>query len=110
MREGGKIVLTSSVSASRAVFGHTLYASSKAAVESMVFNFSAEFGQRGITTNAIATDGTATDMAAGHGARAAPPGAGRQRHGGRRRGGTPPRAAPWPAHVTSRCFQRRLRP
>ena len=68
MRAGGRIVLTSSVSASRAVFGHTLYASSKAAVESMVLNLSAELGQRGITINAIAPGGTATDMAAEHGA------------------------------------------
>ncbi|MFG2602336.1 SDR family NAD(P)-dependent oxidoreductase [Streptomyces sp. NPDC048514] len=67
MKEGGRIVLTSSVSASRAVFGHTLYASSKAAVESMVLNLSAELGQRGITVNAIAPGGTATDMAAEHG-------------------------------------------
>ncbi|WP_328608480.1 SDR family oxidoreductase [Amycolatopsis sp. NBC_00345] len=62
--DGGRIVLTSSVSASRAVFGHTLYASSKAAVESMVLNLSAELGKRGITVNAIAPGGTATDMAA----------------------------------------------
>ncbi|WP_030661734.1 SDR family NAD(P)-dependent oxidoreductase [Streptomyces cellulosae] len=68
MREGGRIVLTSSVSAARAVFGHTLYASSKAAVESMVLNLSAELGQKGITINAIAPGGTATDMAAEHGA------------------------------------------
>ncbi len=63
MREGGRIVLTSSVSASRAVFEHTLYAASKAAVESMVLNLSAELGQRGITINAIAPGGTDTDMA-----------------------------------------------
>jgi NAD(P)-dependent dehydrogenase (short-subunit alcohol dehydrogenase family) len=68
MRAGGRIVLTSSVSASRAVFHHTLYAASKAAVESMVLNLSAELGQRGITINAIAPGGTATDMAAEHGA------------------------------------------
>lgn len=67
LREGGRIVLTSSVSASRAVFGHTLYAASKAAVESMVLNLSAELGRRGIAINAIAPGGTATDMAAEHG-------------------------------------------
>ncbi|WP_369386693.1 SDR family NAD(P)-dependent oxidoreductase [Streptomyces sp. CG1] len=66
MDAGGRIVLTSSVSASRAVFGHTLYAASKAAVEAMVLNLSAELGQRGITINAIAPGGTATDMAAEH--------------------------------------------
>ncbi|MFJ5644968.1 SDR family NAD(P)-dependent oxidoreductase [Streptomyces sp. NPDC093223] len=66
--EGGRIVLTSSVSASRAFFGHTLYAASKAAVESMVLNLSAELGRRGIAVNAIAPGGTATDMAREHGA------------------------------------------
>jgi NAD(P)-dependent dehydrogenase (short-subunit alcohol dehydrogenase family) len=64
MHAGGRIVLTSSVSARRAVFDHTLYAASKAAVESMVLNLSAELGQRGITINAIAPGGTATEMAA----------------------------------------------
>ncbi|KUM96399.1 dehydrogenase [Streptomyces yokosukanensis] len=66
MGAGGRIVLTSSVSASRAVFGHTLYAASKAAVEAMVLNLSAELGRRGITINAVAPGGTATDMAAEH--------------------------------------------
>ncbi|MFJ2730013.1 SDR family NAD(P)-dependent oxidoreductase [Streptomyces collinus] len=68
MRAGGKIVLTSSVSASKAFLGHTLYAASKAAVEAMVLNLSAELGRRGITINAVAPGGTATDMAAEHGA------------------------------------------
>ncbi|HEX3791084.1 MAG TPA: glucose 1-dehydrogenase [Pseudonocardiaceae bacterium] len=62
--EGGRIVLTSSVSARKSVFHHTLYASSKAAVEAMVLNLAAELGQRGITINAIAAGGTTTDMAA----------------------------------------------
>jgi NAD(P)-dependent dehydrogenase (short-subunit alcohol dehydrogenase family) len=62
--EGGRIVLTSSVSASRAFRHHTLYASSKAAVEAMVLNLAPELGERGITINAIAPGGTATDMAA----------------------------------------------
>ncbi|MEU8715957.1 SDR family oxidoreductase [Streptomyces sp. NPDC048663] len=66
--EGGRIVLTSSVSASKAFFGHALYAASKAAVESMVLNLSAELGRRGIAVNAIAPGGTATDMAREHGA------------------------------------------
>lgn len=68
MRRGGRIVLTSSVSASKAFFRHTLYAASKAAVESMVLNLSAELGQKGITINAVAPGGTATDMAAEFGA------------------------------------------
>ncbi|MFI9271501.1 SDR family NAD(P)-dependent oxidoreductase [Kitasatospora sp. NPDC052896] len=69
MGAGGRIVLTSSTSASHAVFQHTLYAASKAAVEAMVLNLSPELGQRGITINAIAPGGTATDMAAEVGAR-----------------------------------------
>ena len=60
---GGRIVLTSSVSAKMAVFYHTLYAASKAAVSAMVRNLALELGERGITINAIAPGGTATDMA-----------------------------------------------
>jgi 3-oxoacyl-[acyl-carrier protein] reductase len=60
---GGRIVLTSSVSAKISVFHHTLYAASKAAVSAMVLNLAPELGERGITINAIAPGGTATDMA-----------------------------------------------
>jgi 3-oxoacyl-[acyl-carrier protein] reductase len=60
---GGRIVLTSSVSAKIAVFYHTLYGASKAAVSAMVRNLAPELGERGITINAIAPGGTATDMA-----------------------------------------------
>jgi 3-oxoacyl-[acyl-carrier protein] reductase len=63
MPVGGRIVLTSSVSAHRSFRHHTLYASSKAAVESMVLNLAPELADRGITINAIAPGGTATDMA-----------------------------------------------
>ncbi|MDF3288109.1 glucose 1-dehydrogenase [Streptomyces silvisoli] len=73
MGDGGRIVLTSSVSATRSVFHHTLYAASKAAVSSMVLNLAAELGQRGITINAIAPGGTATDMASTHAASYKPP-------------------------------------
>ena len=60
---GGRIVLTSSVSARISVFHHTLYAASKAAVSAMVLNLAPELGERGITINAIAPGGTATNMA-----------------------------------------------
>lgn len=60
---GGRIVLTSSVSAKISVFHHTLYAASKAAVSAMVLNLAPELGERGITINAIAPGGTATNMA-----------------------------------------------
>jgi len=63
LQSGGRIVLTSSVSARIAVFYHTLYAASKAAVSAMVLNLAPELGERGITINAIAPGGTATDMA-----------------------------------------------
>jgi 3-oxoacyl-[acyl-carrier protein] reductase len=63
LSSGGRIVLTSSVSAKISVFHHTLYAASKAAVSAMVLNLAPELGERGITINAIAPGGTATDMA-----------------------------------------------
>jgi tetrahydroxynaphthalene reductase len=66
---GGRIVLTSSISAHRTVFEHTLYAASKAAVEAMVLNLAGELGARGITVNAVAPGGTATDMATEYGSR-----------------------------------------
>ncbi|WP_058999153.1 SDR family NAD(P)-dependent oxidoreductase [Leptolyngbya sp. NIES-2104] len=55
---GGRVVLTSSVSAQISVFYHTLYAASKAAVSAMVRNLAPELGERGITINAIAPGGT----------------------------------------------------
>ena len=61
--EGGRIVLTSSVSATKSVFYHTLYAASKAAISAAVRNLAPELGQRGVTINAIAPGGTQTDMA-----------------------------------------------
>ena len=60
---GGRIVLTSSVSARRSVLHHTLYAASKAAVSAMVLNLAPELGERGITINAVAPGGTQTNMA-----------------------------------------------
>lgn len=70
---GGRIVLTSSVSAVSAIFHHTLYAASKAAVSAMALNLAPELGERGITINAIAPGGTATNMAKEYGKLYAPP-------------------------------------
>ena len=67
MGEGGRIVLTSSVSARIAVFEHSLYAASKAAVSALVLNLAPELAQRGIAINAIAPGGTRTDMSAEYG-------------------------------------------
>jgi len=73
MTDGGRILLTSSISARIGVYQHTLYAASKAAVSAMVLNLAPELAERGIAINAIAPGGTATDMAAEVGALYAPP-------------------------------------
>jgi 3-oxoacyl-[acyl-carrier protein] reductase len=66
MTDGGRIVLTSSVSARIAVYNHTLYAASKAAVSAMALNLAPELTELGISINAVAPGGTDTDMAAEH--------------------------------------------
>jgi NAD(P)-dependent dehydrogenase (short-subunit alcohol dehydrogenase family) len=63
MSTGGRILLTSSISARIAVYQHSLYSASKAAVSAMVLNLAPELAERGIAINAIAPGGTATDMA-----------------------------------------------
>ncbi|WP_326798202.1 SDR family oxidoreductase [Streptomyces sp. NBC_01808] len=74
MADGGRIILTSSNAARRAVFEHTLYTASKAAVDAMVRCLSIELGQRGITINAVAPGATATAMVAQNAAKYQPPG------------------------------------
>ncbi len=64
MTDGGRITLTASISASIAVYHHTLYAAAKAAVCAMARNLAPELAERGIAINAIAPGGTNTDMAA----------------------------------------------
>ena len=78
MTDGGRILLTSSISARIGVYQHTLYAASKAAVSAMVLNLAPELAERGIAINAIAPGGTATDMAAEVGALLYPAGAARR--------------------------------
>jgi len=73
MTGGGRILLTSSVSARLRVSQHTLYAASKAAVSAMALNLAPELAERGIAINAIAPGGTDTDMAAAVVAGYAPP-------------------------------------
>lgn len=67
MSEGGRIVLMSSVSARIAVYEHSLYAASKAAVSALAQNLAPELATRGIAINAIAPGGTNSDMSAEHG-------------------------------------------
>jgi 3-oxoacyl-[acyl-carrier protein] reductase len=64
MPAGGRIVVTSSVSARIAVHHHALYAASKAAVSAMALNLAPELAEAGIAINAVAPGGTSTDMAA----------------------------------------------
>ncbi len=63
MTDGGRIVLSSSVSARLAVCQHALYAASKAAISAMVRNLAPELAERNIAINAIAPGATATRMA-----------------------------------------------
>jgi 3-oxoacyl-[acyl-carrier protein] reductase/tetrahydroxynaphthalene reductase len=62
MTDGGRIVLSSSVSVRLAVYQHALYAASKAAISAMVRNLAPELAGRNITINAIAPGATATRM------------------------------------------------
>ena len=73
MGAGSRIVLTSSISARVAVYQHTLYAASKAAVSAMVLNLAPELAERGIAINAVAPGGTAIDVATAHAASYAHP-------------------------------------
>ncbi|KAI2470912.1 1,3,6,8-Tetrahydroxynaphthalene reductase in complex with Nadph and Pyroquilon [Annulohypoxylon bovei var. microspora] len=62
-REGGRIVLTSSIAAQLAgIANHALYAGSKAAVEGFTRAFAVDCGKKRITCNAIAPGGIQTDM------------------------------------------------
>lgn len=63
MGRGGRIVCSSSMSATTPFARHAVYAASKAAIESMVKNLSVELGPRGITINAVSPGPIWTDMA-----------------------------------------------
>jgi len=62
MTDGGRIVLSSSVSVRLSVHQHALYAASKAAISAMVRNLAPELAERNIAINAIAPGATATRM------------------------------------------------
>ncbi|KAI0017702.1 1,3,6,8-Tetrahydroxynaphthalene reductase in complex with Nadph and Pyroquilon [Xylariomycetidae sp. FL0641] len=62
-REGGRIVLTSSIAAQMAgIPNHALYAGSKAAVEGFTRAFAVDCGKKRMTCNAVAPGGIQTDM------------------------------------------------
>jgi len=60
--EGGRIVNITSIAARVSSGGSSLYAASKAAVESLTRSHATELGPRGITVNTIAPGTTQTDM------------------------------------------------
>ncbi|EFZ02011.1 hypothetical protein MHUMG1_09664 [Metarhizium humberi] len=63
LRNGGRIVLMSSVAANMSgIPNHALYAGSKAAVEGFTRSFAVDAGHKKITVNAIAPGGVKTDM------------------------------------------------
>jgi NAD(P)-dependent dehydrogenase (short-subunit alcohol dehydrogenase family) len=68
MTDGGRIVLSSSVSVRLSVYHHALYAASKAAIPAMVRNLAPELADRNIAINAISPGATATTMAMRYGA------------------------------------------
>ena len=68
MGEGGRIVCTSSISATTPFPRHAVYSGSKGAVEAMVACLALDLAPRGIAINAIAPGGTSSDMADQHGA------------------------------------------
>lgn len=60
---GGRLVLMSSIAAGLIGVGdHALYSGSKAAVNGITKSFAKDFGDRGITVNAIAPGGVKSDM------------------------------------------------
>ncbi|KAI1824591.1 tetrahydroxynaphthalene reductase [Xylaria intraflava] len=62
-REGGRIILTSSIAAQMGgIPNHALYAGSKAAVEGFTRAFAVDCGRKRITCNAIAPGGIQSDM------------------------------------------------
>ncbi|MCP2256488.1 3-oxoacyl-[acyl-carrier protein] reductase [Streptoalloteichus tenebrarius] len=65
LRDGGRIVAVSSMSAVYATRGEAVYAASKAAVDQFVRVAAKEVGARGVTVNSVAPGPTDTDMLRG---------------------------------------------
>ncbi|MBE0597893.1 MAG: SDR family oxidoreductase, partial [Desulfuromonadales bacterium] len=66
LRPGGRIVNLSSLVALRAYPDCAAYAATKGAVNSLTMAFASQFGNRGITVNAVAPGMTATDFVASY--------------------------------------------
>lgn len=66
MRDGGSIVLISSMSATHPIFPHFAYAAAKAGMECMVKYAALEYGARGIRVNGIRIATVMSEMARSH--------------------------------------------
>ena len=64
LTEGGRLIMTSSISAGVGLRNHAVYAGSKCAIEAFGRCLTKEFGSKKITVNVIAPGGVDTDMAA----------------------------------------------
>jgi NAD(P)-dependent dehydrogenase (short-subunit alcohol dehydrogenase family) len=64
LKQGGRLILMSSISANVGLRQHAVYAGSKCAVEAFGRCLTKEFGSKKITVNVIAPGGVETDMAA----------------------------------------------
>jgi len=62
MKNGGRLICTSSISASKGFINHAVYGGSKGAIEAFARNLAVDLGPRGITVNVIAPGATKTDM------------------------------------------------
>jgi 3-oxoacyl-[acyl-carrier protein] reductase len=60
--EGGRVINVSSVVATRALAGTSVYAATKSAIDALTRVWAAELGPRGVTVNAVAPGPVATDM------------------------------------------------
>jgi len=62
MKNGGRVICTSSISASKGFVNHSVYGGSKGAIEAFARNLAVDLGPRGITVNAITPGATKTEM------------------------------------------------
>jgi NAD(P)-dependent dehydrogenase (short-subunit alcohol dehydrogenase family) len=53
IRDGGSIIITSSIASDKVLEGHAVYAGSKAAIEAFARNWTLEFKKRGIRVNVL---------------------------------------------------------
>ncbi|MFP3739907.1 SDR family NAD(P)-dependent oxidoreductase, partial [Burkholderia sp. SIMBA_019] len=64
LRDGGAVLLVSSIASGKVLDGHAVYAGSKAAIEAFARNWALEFKGRGIRVNVISPGPTETPILA----------------------------------------------